>query len=260
MSCARMPGAARVAEVAIRAAFIRRSKACVAVVSPTLVAGSLLTFAAGALYAVVGVQLALRARTAGHAVALHSLFWLGVAFFGITDGLWSLAVPLLDPPLAVGVTILHAKTLAGCAGFFGLLYYLTFLYTGGRRWLWPLLAFYVAVYVLVTYDSLAAQPIGQATQTWRSGLVYAHDSGLFGLLSTLALFVPPVVGAVAYARLLAHAIEPGVRARILTTSLALGVFFGGVALGWIVGFPWWPPVEKALGIGSGAALAWAQRG
>ena len=221
----------------------------------TLTAAALLSVATGVAYALVGARFARRAsaeREGALPLGLFSLFWFAVAFYGLTDGLWSLAVPTLAPPVAVGITILHLKTLAGCLGFFGLVYYLTYLYTGDRRLLVPLAAFYSVVYVLVLYGYVAADPVGQVVQPWRSGLVYANPGTFFDTLSVIALFAPPLVAAIAYARLYPKTPDPVKRRRILTISAAFATFFGGLLFGWLGGsvWYWWPLVEKALALGA----------
>lgn len=222
----------------------------------TLAAAATLTVLAGVAYALVGVRFARRARRPdGHAPGLFSLFWFAIAFYGLTDGLWSLAVPLLDPPLAVGVTILMLKTLVGCIGFFGLVYYLAYVYTGHRRWLAPLVVFYAVVYVLVLHSYVAAEPVGQLVQTWRSGLVYANPGGVLDTLAVVALFAPPLLASIAYARLMGKTDDPARRRRILVVSSALAAFFGGLLFGWLGGtWYWWPLVEKVLALGTVLAV------
>ena len=228
-------------------------------VAATLILGSTLTLLAGLLYAAAGVRFARRARLAGHAVALYSLFWFGLAFFGLTDGAWSLAVPLADPPLAVGVAILHLKTLVGAAAFLGLVHYLLYVYTGSRRILAPLVAFYAVVYAVVAWSYVVAQPVGQEARAWRSGLVYANPGTAWDVAASLLLFVPPLLAAIAYAGLLRHAGEPAQRRRVVATSLAFAAFFGGLLVGWLLEPAWWPPVEKALAIATAALVLWAHR-
>jgi hypothetical protein len=225
--------------------------------SATLATAATLSLATGVAYALVGWRFAARARGAGGApLAFFSLFWFAVAYYGVTDGLWSLAVPMLDPPVAVGITILYTKTLVGCVGFFGLVYYLTYVYTGDRRLLVPLAAFYAAVYVLVLYAYVHADPVGQVVQPWRSGLVYANPGTFLDTLSVLALFAPPLLAAIAYARLYAKTADPTRRRRILTVSAAFATFFGGLLFGWLGGsvWYWWPLAEKVLALGAIGAV------
>lgn len=230
--------------------------------SATLATAATLSIVAGLAYALVGWRFAARAREgAGTPMACFSLFWFAVAYYGLTDGLWSLAVPALDPPLAVGVTILYTKTLAGCVGFFGLVYYLAYVYTGDRKLLVPLAAFYALVYVLVLYAYVAADPVGQVVQPWRSGLVYANPGTFLDTLSVLALFVPPLLAAIAYARLVTKAQDARQRRRILAVSAAFAAFFGGLLFGWLGGsvWYWWPLVEKGLALGTVCAAYLAIR-
>lgn len=226
----------------------------------TLTTASLLSIATGLAYAAVGLRFARRARRqegpSALPLGLFSLFWFAVAYYGITDGCWSLAVPTFDPPLALGVTILLTKTLAGCLGFFGLVYYLTYLYTGDRKAVVPLGAFYAVVYVLVLYSYLAADPVSQQVHPWRSGLVYANPGTLLDTLSVLLLFAPPLVAAIAYARLVTKTTDPRARRRIVTISAAFATFFGGLLFGWLGGsvWYWWPLAEKMLALGAIGAV------
>lgn len=227
----------------------------------TLLAAALLTFGAGVAYLAVGVSFARQAKAKGHALGLFSLFWLAIGFYGLTDGAWSVAVPLFDPPLAYGVTILLLKTLAGCVGFFGLVYYLLYVYTGDKRLLLPLAGFYVLVYLVVLYGYLAAEPVGQQAFAWRSGLVYANPGTFLDTLGVLALFAPPLLASIAYARLVPKATDPRQRLRAFTVALSLGAFFGGLLIGWTIGsaWYWWPLFEKVLGLATGVAVVGAMR-
>lgn len=228
-------------------------------VSATLAAGAALTLGAAWLYAVVGLRFARRARDArSTTLGLFALFWWALAFYGVADALWSLAVPLFSPPVAVGITILYTKTIVGCAGFLGLVNHLLVLYTGREDLLPRLAALYALIGVLVLYSYAVSDPVGQEAQTWRSGLVYANDGGLVGTLSVVALFLPPLLASLAYAALLARVREPELRRRIGTVSAALLAFFGGLLVGWTLAPAWWPPVEKLLAIGAAVSVLWAE--
>lgn len=227
----------------------------------TLAAGSVLTFLAGVLYVAIGMRFARRAAEQGSMpMRTFSLFWFAIGYYGLTDGAWSLAVPLLDPPLAVGVTILVTKVLVGCVGFFGLVHGLAYVYTGRPGVMRPLAVFYALVYLLVLYSYVAADPIGQEAQRWRSGLVYADPGGLLDTLAVLALFLPPLFASLAYAGLYRRASTRAQRIRIATVSASLAVFFGSLILGWLGGgWQWWPLVEKLLAIATAAAVVLALR-
>ena len=214
--------------------------------APTLAFAAALTLVIALLYAGVGVRFARRAR--GQPALLgFALFWFGVAYYGLTEALWSLAVPLADPPLAVGLTVLHTKLVAGAAGFLGLVSYVLHVYTGKPHLAW-LAPAYGLIYAFVVYAYVAAQPVGQEAQAWRSGLVYANGGGLAGALANVALFLPPLAASVGYAFLYRRAGSPRQRRRILAVSLSLAAFFGGLLVGWTLHLAWWPPVERALAL------------
>lgn len=223
-------------------------------IQPPLLVASLLGIAGGVVYSLIGWRYVELARRA-HMQAFFALFWLGVGAYGVADAAWSLAVPLLDPPLAVSLLVLHLKILAGTAGFFGLVYYLAYLYTGRRGLFWPLLALYAVVYGVTTYAYVARHALGQEVRTWGSGLTYANPGGPVSNAAFLLLFAPPLLAALAYGALLPRASDRRRRLRILATSGALAVFFGGLLLGWMTDLvPAWPIVERALAIAAGLVV------
>lgn len=225
----------------------------------TVAAGSALTLGAATLYGVVALRFARRGAAkggeGGRAVALFALFWGALAFYGATDALWSLAVPLFAPPLALGVAILYAKTVVATVGFFALVDHLLFLYSGSARLRWPIALAYGLIGAFVLYTYVSAAPIGQEVQTWRSGLVYAENGRLLDTIAVLALFVPPALASLAYMALYWRVEERAVRLRILSVSASLFVFFGGTALGWTLPVgDWWPLVERGLAIAAVSAV------
>lgn len=214
----------------------------------TVLLASALSILGGAVYALIGWRYVVLARQAP-AQSFFALFWLGIGFYAIADGGWSLAVPLLAPPLALGIVILHLKILAVSAGFFGLVYYLAYLYTGRSSLVWPVLAFYVLALVVTTYSYGLRDPIGQAVGTWGSGLRYANPEGAASKLAFVLLFAPPLLAAIAYGALFPRLPTKAQRRRVLATSSAFAVFFGGLLLGWMTDVvPNWPLIEKGLGI------------
>lgn len=217
---------------------------------PLLLANALALLGA-LVYALIGLRYARLAARAPMQTPF-ALFWLGIAFYGLADGAWGLAVPLLDPPPAFGIVVLHLKILSGCAAFFGLVYYLAYLYTGRRRLVWPILALYVVIFAVVTYSYAARVPIGQEVRTWGGGLTYANEGGALSNVAYALLFAPPLAGALAYGALLPRAATREQRLRILATSAAFAVLFGGMLLGWMTNVvPLWPLLEKGLAVVAG---------
>lgn len=226
-------------------------------VGAQLAVGSALAVAAGLAYWALAVHYARRASRAAWPRALFALFWWGVGFFGVTDGLWSLAVAYGPPPLAAGVAVLHLKVLFGVAGFGALVAFVLYLYRGRAAPLRALAVAYVALYAFVAWTYVAQHPIGQRIEGWRAGLVYENDGGTLGILALALLFLPPVAAAIAYAALAGRAPDVVRRRRVQATSIAVATFLASVFVAWLVGAAaWWPPVEKILGITT-AAVAWA---
>lgn len=218
-----------------------------------LLAANALALAGAVVYALIGARYARLARRTPMQ-APFALFWLGIAAYGLADGAWGLAVPLAQPPLASGVLVLHLKILAGCAAFFGLVYYLAYLYTGRFHLIWPLLVLYAGVFVVVTYSYVARDPVGQEVRAWGGGLTYANEGGILSKVAYALLFAPPLAGALAYGALLPRAATREQRLRIIATSAAFAVLFGGMLLGWMTNVvPGWPLLEKALAVAAGAA-------
>lgn len=200
-------------------------------------------------YLSVGAHYARRAWTGPDGwPACFALFWGCFGAYGLLEALWSLAVPALGPPVAVGVTLLHLKVLLACAGFFGLVCYLGRLYTG-RDLRIPMGAYYLAAFAALLYSYDAAQPIGQEVQAWRSGLVYARSDGLLGTWAPILAMLPALAAAVAFLALARVTRDPAARRRVVRLGVALVVFVGGLSLGWLnATWFWWPLAEKLLGL------------
>src|SRR5438270_8997866 len=80
---------------------------------------------------------------ARRANALFAFFWIGL-------GLVFLMVPFFILPtqlfgyrdLAFAITLLNVLFIMIAAAVWGLVYFLVYLYTGDRRWFWPITVFY----------------------------------------------------------------------------------------------------------------------
>jgi hypothetical protein len=179
---------------------------------------------------------------------LFALFWGGIGLYALIEALWSLGIGTMGLPLAYGVTALQLKVLLVGIAFFGLVSYLLRLYTGHDLRL-VVGGYYLAVFALLLWDYLRMEPIGQEVQPWRGGLLYAHPPTALGGVLPLFLVVPALVAAVGFGLLVRVTKDPAARHRIARLSVALIVFFAGLALGnFFTGWFWWPLVEKALGL------------
>lgn len=214
-----------------------------------------LVFSAALGLAIAGIYLGAAGMLARRAAArrglwLFALFWAGIGVYAAADSGWALLMALFDPPLAVGIVALELKILGGVAGFFGLVGYLLLVYTGRAGAVVAAGCYHVALFLLVEYHYQRRSPIGQREGVWGAALEYANPQDGLWTAMTLALFVPPVLAAAAYAAL-ARVAPPGpLRWRIVFTSLALVGFFASMTLGWLHGrWPWWGLTERLLALG-----------
>lgn len=221
----------------------------------TLIASIVLTLVAAGLYAGVGVRYWQRARAGGDANLRHfALFWIALALWGAVEASWSLWVAIVPPPLAVSVLLLHVKVPLAVLSFYGLVHYLTSLYSTDPRALRLVTGAYLLVFAFVDGFYWWRHPTGQVVETWSAQLVYLRDSPAIYTAVAVVLFVPPLVSAIAYALRFRHATDPAQRRRILVVSVFFAVFFGGVLLGWLSAWPWWGLVEKTLALATVAAV------
>lgn len=80
------------------------------------------------------------------------------------------AVGLKSLPLFVTATYLNLLVIY--LALLGLLYYLTYLFTGNRRSLVPLAVFYLIYYILLVYYITASTPRNVDIGRWSTTLVY----------------------------------------------------------------------------------------
>ena len=204
----------------------------------------------GVGYAAAGGFLLRRAhRSRQLALRLFAAFWLGVGAYAVAESAWAFSYAAGARSLTLALVVLQLKILGVTVGFAGLVAYLAFLYTGGRRAVRIALGYYVMVYAILQAHYAYRQPVGQREAMWGMRLDYANPSAEPAWTLALAmLLVPPIIAAIAYASLLRVAREPALRRRIVLTALSLLLFLTPTLLAWRAGGAWWwGPTEKALG-------------
>jgi len=190
-----------------------------------------LQIASGVLYTVVGVRAGHRrvSQEAMLAVNLFQFWWYGLA-----------ALSFISPALLVGVAafgqlpiplwVALVDILLGmlCLAFLGLVYYLVYLYTGKRGWLWPLAIFYGVLFFGILALIAYMNPQGYIGSGVNAKPQYEHDitgspaAAVFGL----ALIVPPLAAAIAYSLLFFRVHDPTARYRISLVSGSFILWFG----------------------------------
>lgn len=203
------------------------------------------------LYFATGALVLRRRRDTGvPAFAWFALFWLGVGTYGLAEAAWSLAWLAGAHGLWLGLLVLQVKIFASVSAFLGLVAYVALLVTGRRRLLRPLVAAYALLFLATETFYLWKGPIGQRVGLWGMRLDYVQTSvEPWWTMLLVALFVPPMLAALAYASLARIADDPILRRRIGLMALALLGFFGPLLLGWMSGnIPWWGLAEKGLSL------------
>lgn len=227
---------------------------------PTLAVSAAFAIASAALYFYVGMKVAQRqvSPDARLASQMFSLWWVSLAALTVAGGLESLAASLglLELPLFLMLTILVLLGL--CVGLAGLLYYLVYLFTGKRRAIWPIVAFYVAYFALLVYYITWLGPDGIVVGRWTTTLHYAKpQSGPLYMAVVVLLTFPILLGAAAYGTLFFRVREATQRYRIALVSGGILVWFGsafvGVALG-VNQTDWWQVTSRAIGLGAAVAI------
>lgn len=127
--------------------------------------------------------------------------------------------------LALVVTLLDVLLVLIAVAFWGLLYYLVYLYTGNPRWFWPITAFYGALGIALLYAVAWLEPNGFDAN---GNVTYAREQlGSSASLTIGLMFsVPILLAALAYGSLFFKVREPLARYRIALVSGAFLIQFG----------------------------------
>ncbi len=203
----------------------------------------------GALYGYVARNIRNR-RLSPEARAANLTFavwWLALGAVDLAAGALNLATAFGFRDVAIFVTYVNVVLLLICLAFWGLTYYLTYLYTGSRRALWVLGAFYGGLGLALLYLIAWLQPTGfdetQATLT----LTYTHQAPPFvGTLIGAALVIPVVLAALAYGSLFFRVRDRAHRFRIGVVAGSFLGWFGWSLLSTLLGLSTRYPGSTAL--------------
>lgn len=128
--------------------------------------------------------------------------------------------------VALFTTFTLVNLMAICVALHGLMFYLLYLFTGSKKWLGPLTAFYFAYYILLIYYVLASDPVGVSVRRWSATLEYENQiRGPLFLIALLLLVVPQIVGSLAYFTLYFRVKTVTQKYRILLVSWSIMIWF-----------------------------------
>lgn len=221
----------------------------------TLALDAALGLGTSVLFAYVG-QLTLRRDAhdddGRRAIQMFALWWFGLAVFSVLGALTDIMAMTGIDALAPYLFLSRLGIVPLAALLWGIVYYLSYIYTGNARLFWPITLAHAALLGWLAVLTLSLEATGIRVDTWDVRLDYATDPSPFvtGALLT-AILLPAVVGAVAYGTLYWKTDDPAARYRIRMVSGAFLVWFGsaGVAsITQLTGAPWWPPVSHLIAL------------
>jgi len=230
-------------------------------VQPTLVISALFGCVSAGIYAYVGWRLRQRVIASADgrlAWTLLRVWWFGLAGTTLSTALLSLlgAVGVTSLPVFIGLTYLNLLLI--CVALWGLLYYLVYLFTGSRRWLWPLSLFYIAYAAMLLYYITASGPIRVQAGRWSTTIVYqATPTGPVVIFILALLVFPQIIGALAYFTLYFRVKEARQKYRILLVSWSIILWFGSAFAASAAGlaqYDWWQIVSRVIGLGAAFAI------
>lgn len=222
---------------------------------------ALATFAA-LLYLALGIRLGRRKVTPAGALANHAwqAWWLLLAVSTLVGTVLTTILAALDLyTLAFGQTVMVVNLALIFGALWGLSYYLAYL-TTGRIGVWkPFAWFYGASVVGWLYTIFAARPVDTVVEDGVAALLYAEDLTAQPLYIPLllALLLPVLGAALAYAYLGIKADDRTVRFRIALVSGSLIVWFGISLVATLAGLSdlqAWPVLSRIISLAAAAVI------
>lgn len=183
--------------------------------------------------------------------AFVTYWWASAAYHLLTAALGLLGAFALTPFDLFLAARYVAVVLAGTC-LTGLAFYVLYLFTGRRAWLWPTIAFYAAVGLSTMYYLNARRPIGVLVEPWKVDLLYSEPLSGVATAIVLMLLLPQIVGALAYGTLAWRVREPEQRFRVGVIATAIFVWFASALAAEISREPFWQFVTRP---GIGLAVA-----
>lgn len=232
---------------------------------PTLLIDATLAILSALVYTHVG-RVTMRRRVTGDgrlATTLFGVWWHALAAVTGTNGLMRLLAFAGVTDLTVFTTLTYLNLLVLCLALWALLYYLVYLFTGNRELLLPISAFYVAYYGFLTYFITYQRPISVRVDAWDVGLEYEREvTGAPLVALVLLLIVPPVLGALGYARLFFGVQDATQKYRIGLVSMTIVAWFGSALVAYFAGIGdeiWWSIASRFVALAAAALIYAAYR-
>jgi hypothetical protein len=160
--------------------------------------------------------------------AQFTIWWWGLAADAAVGGIEGILWGFGALNLAFALTCEILGVMAIVAALWGLVGYLTYLYTGRSRLVeWSL--FYAVLFVTVLYYEFALGPVGVTATAGVPSVSYAHEVAAslpVLVFLVLVILVPECAGIALYFSLIRRTADRTLRYRIALVTLSLVVFFG----------------------------------
>ncbi len=209
------------------------------------------------LYLALGQRLGRRQVAPEAVVANHAwqAWWILLAMSTLLGTVFTGLLAAIDRyTLPLALTIMAVNLLMVFAALWGITYYLAYVVTG-RTALWqPIAWFYAASATGWLYAIFSSNPVGTTT-SGSAELLYefALESHPLYMTLILALLVPIILAAAAYAYLGFKADDRTVRFRIVMVSMSLIVWFGTSLVATstrLADFEGWPVFSRLISLGA----------
>lgn len=220
-------------------------------------------FLVGALYILVAARVGLlrrRARFGSLALGMFQVWWAGIATLFFTAGASTALRAQGFDAQGVHVALTAIGMVAVSLALWGLVFYVTYVFSGKARWIVPFAVYYAACCAALLYG--LARDASEATRWSTSVSALTIQTGPI-VTGAIFAFLIPVIGACAlYASLYARLENPAQKLRVGLTSLAFLGWFGSAILARLLGVAgegWWPRVGQSIGVVASMLVVLAYR-
>lgn len=163
--------------------------------------------------------------------------------------------------LVVYIALAQLNILIICIALWGLLFYLTYLFTGKRNLAWPIAVFYILVFVFLVAYTVSLQPIGLTVEAGRATVDYANEvSPTYAFALILVILLPQLIAGLAYFTFYFRVRERAQKYRVLLVSISIFVWFGTPLLASLLSLDdlsWWPIASRMITLLAALVIYWA---
>lgn len=151
--------------------------------------------------------------------------------------------------------------LAISLALWGLLYYLTYVFTGRPGLGRPIAFFYTLFFAVLLAFVVYQNPIGVELGDWRASIVYENEVAAGYTISLLlALILPPLLSSIAMFTLVFRVSDRSQKYRTAVVSLCIALWFGTTLVASFAGLnenPAWPLASRLIALAAAIFVLWA---